>query len=154
MTKKKNIKHSCSSQKSSSGSPIINLKNFKVIGIHKGSSDKNFNYGSFIKNPIEDFYQKEKNNKIDNKYNYENSFNSKSIDIFFNIEGRLIYICVNIDMKFSVLVSNFMEKIGLLNNEYEPRFIFNCKSIKADSSKTLYELNINDSSYIETIIDE
>jgi hypothetical protein len=30
------IKHSCSTQTGSSGSPIINLNNFKVVGVHKG----------------------------------------------------------------------------------------------------------------------
>jgi len=46
-----NIIHTCSTDSGSSGSPILNLKNNKVIGIHKGHPDytKNFNYGTFIK---------------------------------------------------------------------------------------------------------
>ena len=55
------IYHSCQSQPGSSGSPIINLINHKVIGIHKGSLQDNedYNLGTFIKEPIKDF-----NNRI------------------------------------------------------------------------------------------
>ena len=50
------IKHTCSTAPGSSGSPIINLNNLKVLGIHKGSQiNENFNLGTFIKGPIEKF---------------------------------------------------------------------------------------------------
>ena len=50
------IIHLCSSNKGSSGSPIINLLNNKVIGIHVGN-EKNFkrNFGTCLKYPIMDF---------------------------------------------------------------------------------------------------
>ena len=58
------ILHLCETQKGSSGSPIINLKNFKVIGIHKGAKkNENCNIGTFIKRPIKEFniiHKKEK----------------------------------------------------------------------------------------------
>ena len=55
--KEDEIQHLCSSQDGSSGSPIMNLLTFKVIGIHKGySSNKKCNLGTLIKNPIEEFY--------------------------------------------------------------------------------------------------
>ena len=41
----------------SSGAPIFNLNNFKVIGIHLGYDNK-YNIGEIIKIPIIDFYQK------------------------------------------------------------------------------------------------
>ena len=42
--------HNCDSKPGSTGSPIINLKNAKVIGIHKGShKNHNYNLGSFLK---------------------------------------------------------------------------------------------------------
>ena len=48
------IKHSCSSQEGSSGGPLLNLLNFKVIGIHKGQNiDNDYNLGTLIKNEIE-----------------------------------------------------------------------------------------------------
>ncbi len=50
------IRHTCSTAGGSSGCPIINLNNLKVIGVHKGSLDnQNFNVGTFIKGPIEKF---------------------------------------------------------------------------------------------------
>jgi len=53
------IKHICSTEHGSSGSPILNLSNNKVIGIHKQSSIKfNFNLGTNLKFPLNIFYQK------------------------------------------------------------------------------------------------
>ena len=61
-----NIRHLCSTEFGSAGSPIINLSNLKIIGIHKGAiKNGNFNLGTFMKNPIEDFNKLyEKDNKI------------------------------------------------------------------------------------------
>ena len=40
-----------------SGSPIINLNNFRIIGVHKASHvTKNMNIGIFIREPIKNFY--------------------------------------------------------------------------------------------------
>jgi len=51
-----NINHYCYTETGSSGSPIINLLNHKIIGIHKeGSNKKYINIGTFLKNPIIDF---------------------------------------------------------------------------------------------------
>ena len=86
------IQHYCSTSPGSSGAPIINLKNQKVIGIHKGAATKGkkFNYGTYLKLPIEEFNellnQKEKDNKdIDkneinsSKYNENSQKNIKKI---------------------------------------------------------------------------
>ena len=55
--KQEQIKHLCSTDDGSSGSPILSLKSFKIIGIHCGA-DKyyDFNYGSFIKYKINEFH--------------------------------------------------------------------------------------------------
>ena len=61
------IKHACSTEGGSAGSPILNLSNLKIIGIHKGAAmgPKNYNIGTLLKNPIEDFNKLyEKDNKI------------------------------------------------------------------------------------------
>ena len=50
---KYNIKHKCRIDIGSSGSPILNLKNNKVIGIHKESSN-----GILLKFPLNDFIHK------------------------------------------------------------------------------------------------
>ena len=55
------ICHLCSTSNGSGGAPIMNLKNLKIIGIHKGYyKDKNFNIGIFLKDPINDFINKNK----------------------------------------------------------------------------------------------
>ena len=45
-----NIQHLCPIELGSSGSPIKNLLNYKVIGVHKGSEVlSNWNLGTLIK---------------------------------------------------------------------------------------------------------
>ena len=69
---KYDIKHLCSTEHGSSGSPILNLETNKVIGIHKeGSTHFNFNKGTFLKYPLKDFLEK-RNNKINKANNHEN----------------------------------------------------------------------------------
>ena len=54
-----NIKHTCNTDHGSSGSPILDLNTFKVIGLHKGGSNIfNFNEGTFLKFPLNDFLKK------------------------------------------------------------------------------------------------
>jgi len=52
--KKHNFNHKCSTEKGSSGSPILNINN-KVIGIHKENYINNFNIGTFLNYPIKEF---------------------------------------------------------------------------------------------------
>lgn len=53
----KNMTYLFSSKPEMSGSPIINLNNFKIIGIHKGDqSNKKCNLGTFLRDPIKLFY--------------------------------------------------------------------------------------------------
>ena len=67
------IIHYCSTEVGSSGSPILNLKNKKVVGIHYGSNrEQNCNYGTLLNNPIIDF-----TNKFKNKYNDKDFTNLK-----------------------------------------------------------------------------
>ena len=50
------IRHFCSTDHGSSGSPILNLDTFKVIGIHSGNfnnNNNNYNIATIIKYPIE-----------------------------------------------------------------------------------------------------
>ena len=51
-----NIIHKCSTEPGSSGSPILNISNNKVIGIHKESPLKyEFNKGTYLKYPINEY---------------------------------------------------------------------------------------------------
>ena len=57
-----NINHTCLTDKGSSGSPILSLDKFKIVGIHKGSTNFQLNRGIFIKNAINALYNQYKNN--------------------------------------------------------------------------------------------
>ena len=59
---KYNIYHKCSTDKGSSGSPILNLRNNKVIGVHRKSSHFDFNIGTLLNFPLKDFI----NNQLKN----------------------------------------------------------------------------------------
>lgn len=88
--------HLCTTDKGSSGSPIINLENSKVIGIHKGGSESfNFNRGIFLKAPINDFFSininyscnfSSKVNKMLNDENEEDNLNKNEIEITLRID--------------------------------------------------------------------
>ena len=68
------IIHYCNTDDGSSGSPILSLKNNKIIGVHYGSFGKK-NYGSFIKNVID---------KLNNYYNNNNNQNKNEINLLYN----------------------------------------------------------------------
>ena len=71
------IKHQCCTEGGSSGSPILNLKNKKVIGIHsKYSHNFEFNIGSYLKNSIN---QLNKSNEIMIKLKIEENDVDKNI---------------------------------------------------------------------------
>ena len=85
-----NIYHLCSTENGSSGSPIISLKSFKLIGVHIGGcKNDDCNIGLFIKYAIDEFIKKIKSNflkfeknkqkdKIENiKKKYENTKENK-----------------------------------------------------------------------------
>ena len=70
-TKGKKISYYCNTKDGSSGSPILSLSNYKVIGVHYwGSKSKNIkiNFGTFIKCAIIELKNKYKNEK-QNEYN-------------------------------------------------------------------------------------
>ena len=54
-----NFSHVCSTQNGSSGAPILNLSNSKIIGIHKGTTNlsSNYNVGLFLNEPIKKFLE-------------------------------------------------------------------------------------------------
>ena len=82
--------HFCCTYPGSSGSPILKISNNKIIGIHKGSRNKNDgNAGLFLKNSIIEFGQDiniiKKNRNIEKKEENVKYFNFlKHIKSFFN----------------------------------------------------------------------
>ena len=63
------IVYLCKTKSGSLGCPIINLNNNRVIGIHKGEVIKNWKKGTFIKEPIKNFYEENNNKKQNNEKN-------------------------------------------------------------------------------------
>jgi len=59
--KQYNFNHLCCTYSRSSGSPILNLINNKVIGIHKEANKNNYNRGLFLNYPIKDFIKNNEN---------------------------------------------------------------------------------------------
>ena len=50
------ILHLCNTDKGSLGSPIININNNKIIGMHKGTDhNNNYNKGTLLYYPLKDF---------------------------------------------------------------------------------------------------
>ena len=55
LIKYKTIKHYCNTEYGSSGSPILSLNSYKVMGVHYGSPKNinyKYNYGTYIKYAI------------------------------------------------------------------------------------------------------
>ena len=68
------IEYSSLSENEPSGCPILNLNNYKVIGVHKRKKEEdNLNIGIFIKSAIDDCNNYFKNNLVKKEYN-ENEF--------------------------------------------------------------------------------
>ena len=78
------ISHLCSTEKGSSGGPLINILTHKVIGLHKGGKeDKNFNLGTLLNIPIQEF-----NQKYNNNHNMNNQFQMNNINFINNINNQ------------------------------------------------------------------
>jgi len=118
----KKINHYCNTEDGSSGSPILSLNNYKVIGVHYGGSkNKNIklNFGTFIKYAINEFYNRNKNeNKI--KYNqYNKVTTTKEI---------LIQYKMGIKDKIRIFGDTFVK-----NNKSNFQMIINDKNYELDS---------------------
>ena len=83
----KTIIHYCNTEDGSSGSPILSLETYKVMGVHYGGKQKH-NYGTYIKyaiNEINKKYEKKYKNEINIKYitkkeDYENIFGEEFVE--------------------------------------------------------------------------
>ena len=99
------IIHHCSTEEGSSGSPILNLKNNKVVGIHIGFK-RRFNYGTLLRYPIIDF-----TNKFKNKY-YDKDFTNLKLLSTGNFSD--IYSAFSIKDKIEVCLKRInLEKMKL-----------------------------------------
>lgn len=126
------ILHQCNTDYGSSGCPILSYETFKVIGIHRGADNlNNFNCGTFIKYPIEKFYEEMKNLGKDYFENYFDGTNS--IDIFYKIKDN--------QKKLKLFGDDFVKhnknkcKIIIDGNKYELCNDINVENFNYDDSK-------------------
>ena len=90
LDKKYNFNHKCSTKGGSSCSPILNIKNNKLIGIHKETSNGKFNRGLFLNYHIKE-YIKLYNNKLqefNKKYNLNIQQDTTKIDLEWKSIGN------------------------------------------------------------------
>ena len=116
------IIHKCNTDTGSSGSPILLLKNNKVIGVHYGASkhNKNFNFGTLLKKPLLEYINE--NIKEDNEI--------KKFNIIINEE--------NINLAK-------LKKDGVINltKEKPKKTKYNIKKIfKRSRPNSLYQINL------------
>ena len=143
------IQHTCSTERGCSGSPILFLLNFKVVGIHKEGYKNNYNcnLGTLIKVPIKEFIDKFKNDEIDDKneekiinideneknaigiamkienkdiFKKINFFGFEEAEIYFNSSKNILNKILSDDMKKQLLILNKENNVKLyVNDEIE-----------------------------------
>ena len=82
-----NLIHYCCTESGSSGSPILNALNNKIIGIHKESvKSKNYNRGTLLKYPINEYLNKYFNNSAQDESNlsFETDYNNNTNQFMLN----------------------------------------------------------------------
>ena len=126
---KYNIKHKCRIDIGSSGSPILNLKNNKVIGIHNNNSN-DYNIGTLLKFPLNDYINKREKMVI--------NINDKEFKIIKEIGkggfGRVMQVSNKSDNKnYAIkeipIKGESIEKIESFQNEAIILSKFNCENI-------------------------
>ena len=153
------IEHLCATEEGSSGAPILNILNLKVIGIHKGSNqNKNVNLGTFISAPIDKFnlkYNKKKYKKqnyiiITVKINKDNI--GKKIYFLEDYDKTKEY-CLN-EIEYNYKLKNILDyflKINIKNEDEVSRkkeeFLKSFKEDLKDMNETNVKIYINDKEY-------
>jgi len=139
------IIHLCCTESGSSGSPILNISNNKVIGIHKEKSILfNFNIGVLLKEAINEFINNinliEKNNL---KNEISNNINKKNINKK-NINKKNIIKKNEITLLLKIKKEDVSNKIYFLDNS-DGEYFIDGKFIKYrhDNLKELTESNVD-----------
>ena len=147
--KKYDFIHKCSTNKGASGSPILNINNNKVIGIHK-KGFKNYNTGAFLNDSIKEFVNKycikylgTNINKIITDEN-KNKLNlklkeSENSDINFNNQN-------NQKCLYPINLAN--SNGGFLNNIQNSEIENNQKINQIDFNSSQYHKNLSKQRYI------
>ena len=127
------MKHQCSTESGSSGSPILNLETNKVIGIHKSADSNtmhNFNYGTFLRDLLNQIVFKAKKNSFNiNELNinksdswlhiFEQTINNYDKE---KLKKKMEKKNKKIEDEINEIVKNKIQEIKRLHNKFE---IFN-----------------------------
>ena len=123
--------HNTDQRVGSSGSPIISLNNFKVIGIHKGSdNDKKINYATFIGEIIKEILIPNKTINQDKNKIFSNNNNCKNLNNNINNNLKINHNQNLINNNFNQNKINSKENINSYPNKNQPL------NNKSDISKT------------------
>ena len=145
------IRHLCKTNPGSSGCPIINLNNNRVIGIHKGAAKngQNWNIGILLKEPLKHFKEENLNNIII-KYNIKENHNEEDKNDFDEI--TIIYE-VKKENKTIGITNEYIEKIkNELGEAISENKIFGENFVKNNKNKCKMIINgkeIEISSYLD-----
>ena len=139
--------HKCVTKRGSSGSPIINISNNKVIGIHKQGQLNKYNIGLFLNFPIKEFielyckpnYINNKNDNSDKESDYnsikENNITKniyKEIALFHKFKDSVNDVLILSDKRLCSCSSDCSIKIFDIRNS---TFDLKIDKIKAHSDK-------------------
>ena len=141
------IRHLCDSSSGSSGAPIIS-SSYQVIGIHKGAAEgaKNYNFGTFLNEPIEKF----KNNKIENKKEIinNNELNNENKELKNNEKENIKNNELINEIKIEYKIDNDSEEIRkfgdefVKNNKDKVKIIINEEELELCTHLTKNQINL------------
>ena len=128
--KEYNFNHLCCTEEGSSGSPIINIINNKVIGIHKAAKN-NYNIGLFINYAIEDFINKNIIKVLNENFNLNIKDNDNLEKLDLSQNGKYIGILEKLRI-------DNLKELYLRNNK-----ISDIKILEKVEFKNLEKLNLS-----------
>ena len=144
--KDSDIFHYCSTEDGSSGSPILSLSTKRIIGIHKeGVKGRNFNKGTFLKYPINEFLNIFNNHENNNVINNTNSVHlnykkENNISNFMNVG--------NISIQNSYLEKSIKKSL-IYNKKKDVLYI-----VDYDGREGYIDLNIEENKLLYEIYNE
>ena len=147
------INHFCNTESGSSGSPILSSESLKIIGIHTGSNIKhNFNTGSLLKKPIEDFKNKF---LAEININDDKILNNINTNIVFNYPNKMVEMNEMNEINIKYLIDDKIKLFGeeFVNNNKENCILsFNNKDYELSEYIKYDEYKINENKGIFEVV--
>ena len=151
------IKYNCNTKEGSSGSPILSLETYKVIGIHSQigkNSDIEINKGTLINYPIIEFKKYLNDTPIENIK--ENISFEKN-----NIKGNIINNIINIPlekknntMTIKYKINNYENQIKIFGKKFATKNQYNCKIIIEGKEQDISEkIDVNEKMKKQSVLE-